>query len=211
MEMLRTTIVKTLAQVSLVASALLVTSASFAAPNKVKVDPAASSIDWKGSKVTGSEHNGTVAIKEGEVTLDGTKLVAGKILIDMNSIVNSDLTDKSYNQKLVTHLKSDDFFDVAKYPVSTLTIKDSELQKDGTYKVKADLQIKGETHPVVFNATVAPTGKEARTELTIDRTDWNVRYGSGKFFKNLGDKMISDKIELKIKLAFESPVTVAKK
>lgn len=199
------------ASLVLALSTMTVGHIATAAVSKVRVDAKASSFEWKGSKITGSTHNGAVTIKEGEVQLDGSKLTGGKIAIDMTTISNIDLTDKTYNDKLVTHLKSEDFFDVVKFPVSELTIKDSELQKDGTYKVKADLQIKNETHPVIFNAKVGAGGKEAQTELIIDRTDWNIRYGSGKFFKNLGDKVISDKMEFKIKLVFVNPINPAKK
>lgn len=196
------------ARVAFVLGSMLASS-SFAAATKVAVDAKASMVEWKGSKVTGSSHNGTIQVKEASVELDGDKLVGGQVVIDMNSIVNLDLTDKSYNEKLVGHLKSEDFFDVAKFPASTLTIKGSEIEKDGSYKVKGDLKIKNETHPVVFTAKLAADKKSAETNLVIDRTQWNVRYGSGKFFKNLGDKMIADTMEFKVKLAFSAPAVGA--
>ncbi|MCX6124381.1 MAG: YceI family protein, partial [Proteobacteria bacterium] len=189
---------------------LVLSSAAVMAGTKVNVTASASSFEWKGSKVTGSTHNGTMAIKEGTLEMDGNRLVGGKVVVEMASLANLDLTDKGYNDKLVTHLKSDDFFDVVKYPTSTITIKSSELQKDGSYKVKGDLQIKSDTHPVVFVAKLSPDHKSAETEITLDRTEWNIRYGSGKFFKNLGDKMISDKMEFKVKLVFAESV-IAKK
>ena len=189
---------------------LALSSAAAMAGTKVNVTPSTSSFEWKGSKVTGSTHNGTMAIKEGTLEMDGNRLVGGKVVVDMASLTNLDLTDKGYNDKLVTHLKSDDFFDVVKYPTSTITIGSSELQKDGTYKVKGDLQIKSDTHPVSFVAKLSADHKSAETEITLDRTEWNIKYGSGKFFKNLGDKMISDKMEFKVKLVFADSV-IAKK
>ena len=188
----------------------LVAAAPALASKSVMVDNKTSVIEWAGSKVTGSAHNGTIAIKEGEVQMDGKKLTGGKIIVDMASIINTDLTDKEYNAKLVGHLKSDDFFDVAKFPTSTLTIKSSEAQKDGSYKVKGDLTLKSETHPVNFIAKPSADGKSAIADIEFDRTVWNVRYGSGKFFKNLGDKMISDKVKLTVKLQFSSAVFASK-
>jgi polyisoprenoid-binding protein YceI len=168
----------------------------------IKTDLSKSTFEWKGSKITGSSHNGTLAIKEAQLDMEGSRITGGKVTIDMTSLVNLDLTDADYNKKLVTHLKSEDFFDVAKFPEATLTIKGGMIQKDGTYKVDGDLKIKSETHPVTFMATVAPDRKSAQTILNIDRTTWAIKYGSGKFFKNLGDKMISDNMELTVKLAF---------
>lgn len=195
----------------MLASILSLTAAAPALAGKsVMVDNKASIVEWKGSKVTGSTHNGTIAVKEGDVQMDGKKLTGGKIVVDMASIVNLDLTDKDYNAKLVGHLKSDDFFDVAKFPTSILSIKSSEVQKDGSYKIKADLTLKSETHPVDFVAKPSVDGKSAVAELEFDRTVWNIRYGSGKFFKNLGDKMISDKVKLTVKLQFASAVFAAK-
>lgn len=183
----------------------------FAASQTVAVDHKSSRIEWRGSKVVGgSSHHGTINVKDGSVQLDGKKLVGGNVVVNMDSIVNEDLTDPKYNAKLVTHLKSDDFFDVQKFPTSTLTVKSGEQQKDGTYKVKADLTIKGVTKPIEFIAKTAADGKSIESDVTIDRTEWNVRYGSGKFFKNLGDKVIADKIELKIKLGFSSSILAAK-
>ncbi len=175
------------------------------------IDSKGSVIEWSGSKkITGSAHNGTIGLKEGEVQLDGKKLVGGKVVVDMASIVNLDITKKEDNAKLVGHLKSDDFFDVAKHPTSTITIKSSTQNKDGSYQVKGDLTLKGETHPVEFKATPSADGKMATADLEIDRTVWNVRYGSGKFFKNLGDKVIADKIKLSVKLQFASAIFASK-
>lgn len=176
----------------------------------VLVDPKASTIEWKGTKVTGAAHHGTIAVKEGEVQIDGKRLLSGKIVVDMDSIVNVDLTDAEYNKKLVGHLKSDDFFDVGKFPTSILVVKSAEPNKDGTYAVKGELTMKSETRPVDFVAKPSADGKSVEADLTFDRTVWNIRYGSGKFFKNLGDKMINDKVELKIKLGFSTDVFAAK-
>ena len=204
-----TTHLKLFAASGLLAVSALASSPAFA-NRSVLVDTKASSVEWRGSKVTGSSHHGIIGIKEGEVKIEGKKLVSGRIVVDMASIVNLDLEDPGYNQKLVGHLKSEDFFDVAKYPTAILVVKSSTANKDGSFKVQGELTIKGETRPVDFMAKLSPDQKVVDVALDFDRTAWNVRYGSGKFFKNLGDKMISDKIELKVKLMFSGAVFAAK-
>jgi polyisoprenoid-binding protein YceI len=158
-----------------------------------------------GKKVTG-QHNGTVALKSGKVDLDGKTLKGGKFEIDMNSIVVEDLKDPTYNAKLTGHLKSDDFFGVAKFPTSTFVItsvKPVKNEKDATHEITGDLTIKGITQPVTFPAKVEFKDGEAHAKgkAMVDRTKYNIRYGSGKFFENLGDKMISDNFEMDLDLA----------
>lgn len=170
------------------------------------VDPSQSSIEWHGRKVTG-EHFGTINLKEGKLEFNGNKITGGKFVVDMNSIACSDLTDQSTNAKLVGHLKSDDFFSVAKYPNAELEIINAAHKGGNKYDLTGNLTIKGITHEVVFPATVnVANGISAEAEITIDRSKYDVRYGSGKFFDNLGDKMIYDNFSLKIKLVGDQEV-----
>jgi polyisoprenoid-binding protein YceI len=125
----------------------------------------------------------------------------------MHSIVDEDLTDPGANQKLTGHLKSDDFFGVDKHPTATFKIVEATpiaTQTPGgpTHTVKGDLTIKGQTQSVSFPATITVAGDkgEANATVMVDRTLYGIRYGSGKFFQNLGDKMISDEFELRLKL-----------
>jgi len=194
---------------------LLMPSVLQAEPSTHTIDAKASKLEWTGKKVVGSAHNGTIGVKEGQVKIDGDKLVAGELAVDMKSIVNLDLTDAKFNKKLVTHLSSDDFFDVQKYPTSKLVIKEGVKGKDGKFTATADLTIKDVTNPVKFVADVAEgaNGKKTVTvDLTVDRTLWNVRYGSGKFFQGLGDKMISDEFTLKATIVLNTtPAKTAQK
>jgi len=119
----------------------------------------------------------------------------------MNSLVNKDLEDAEWNGKLIGHLKSDDFFSVANYPVATLVITESTPFKDGVSDVKGNLTIKGITHPISFK-TKKSEGAYLAT-LTVERTKYEVRYGSGKFFDNLGDNMIYDDFILDVKIVVE--------
>ncbi|MBU8893906.1 MAG: YceI family protein [Bacteroidales bacterium] len=164
------------------------------------VNTSKSELKWTGKKVTG-EHWGYVKLKDGSLTISNDKIIAGVFNIDMNSLNCKDLEDAEWNGKLVGHLKSDDFFSVEKFPVATLTIIESTQFKEGVTDVKGELTIKGITHPVSF--TAKRTDKTFMTTITIDRTKYNVRYGSGKFFDNLGDNMIYDDFVLDIKIVTE--------
>lgn len=180
-------------------TAALAASACFAKGTPIDVHQ--SHVKWVGKKVTG-QHNGTIALKSGEVDLAGDSLKGGKFEVDMTSIVCEDLKDAETNAKLIGHLKTDDFFGVDKNPTSTLVIKSvkpaAKPTKDATHEITGDLTIKGTTHPVTFPAVVEVKGGKlhATGKIDIDRTKYNIRYGSGKFFQNLGDKTIYDNFEL---------------
>ena len=160
------------------------------------VNTAASTITWTGKKVTGT-HTGTINVKEANLQFTDEKLSGGTIVIDMASLTNTDL-EGGGKGKLEGHLKSDDFFGVADHPTATLTINDVKTTGN-IYNVTGDLTIKGTTAPITFNAEMVD-GK-AIAKITVDRTKYNVRYGSGKFFDNLGDKTIYDNFDLEVSLA----------
>jgi len=166
------------------------------------VDITESTVTWKGYKVTGS-HEGTIALKSGELTYDTDGgLTGGSIVIDMTTIACTDLKAGGA-AKLEGHLKSDDFFGVANYPEANLTITNVAAKgTPGDYKITADLTIKETTKPVKFYANIADKdGKRVATaDLKIDRTEYDVRYGSGSFFDNLGDKTIYDEFDISVQL-----------
>ncbi len=161
-----------------------------------KVDVAKSTVKWLGKKVTG-EHSGTISVKEGSLEVSNGKVTGGKVVIDMNSIVDTDLADANWNAKLVGHLKSDDFFGVATYPTADLVI----TKVDGN-TFSGNLTIKGITNPTSFTATASKEGNSTvyKGTLTIDRSKYNVKYGSKSFFDNLGDKVIYDEFTLDFSL-----------
>lgn len=175
----------------------LVAIANPIAPKPVKVDLTKSTIVWDASKVTGS-HQGTVNLKSADLKFDGAKLVSGQFEIDMTSITVTDLTGKM-KDNLTGHLKSDDFFSVEKFNTSKFVITKAKQVKGKEYEVTGDLTIKGITHPVTFTATVTPD-VSASAKIKVDRTKYDVKYGSGKFFDNLGDKAIYDDFELTVNL-----------
>ncbi len=161
-----------------------------------------STIVWNGYKVTGS-HNGNIQLKSGELDFQDGKLVGGNFEIDMNSITCNDLQGE-WNQKLVGHLKSADFFNVEEYPTATFKITQVISRgKPGDYKIVGDLTIKGITKEIKFLTQVSDEGGEkvAVSKIKVDRSEFNVRFGSGSFFDNLGDKTIYDEFDLEVKLA----------
>lgn len=169
-------------------------------PTPVKVDADNSVITWKGYKVLGN-HVGTIAIKEGTLDFVDDVLTGGSFVIDMSTIAVTDLDAGKGKEKLEGHLNSDDFFGISSYPTAKLVITNVVSRgMPGDYKIIANLTIKETTNPVKFNATVLD-GKGAAT-IKIDRTDYDVRYGSGSFFDNLGDNTIYDEFDLSINLVY---------
>lgn len=166
-----------------------------------KVDKSKSSVKWLAKKVTG-QHNGTISLGESLLYVENGKPVGGEFVIDMNSIVCEDLTDAEWNQKLIGHLRSDDFFSVEKYPAAELVLTSVESKGGSKYLFKGNLTIKGKTNPTEFEASVSTSGNifSAEGTIVVDRTLYDVRYGSGKFFDNLGDKTIYDDFTLDFKV-----------
>lgn len=164
------------------------------------VNTTKSELKWTGKKVTG-DHWGYIKLKDATLKLNNNEITTGVFNIDMNTLNCKDLEDAEWNGKLIGHLKSDDFFSVEKFPIATLTIIESTSFNDGIAKVKGKLTIKGETHPISFK--VKKTGKTYMAILIVDRTKYNVKYGSGKFFDNLGDNMIYDDFTLEVKIVTE--------
>jgi len=167
----------------------------------VLVDPDKSIIEWEGKKVTGA-HSGTIQIQSGMLEMLDGNLVGGKFVIDMNSIKNTDI-EGGGARKLEGHLKSPDFFGVEAHPKSQFVItKVSSRGTEGDYKIVGDMTIKEITKEIKFNAQLeSEKGMTAvSADITIDRSDFDIRYGSGSFFDNLGDKTIYDDFTLRVKL-----------
>lgn len=163
----------------------------------VSIDTDESVIEWKAYKVTG-KHNGIVKIKNGQLEMENGELVGGSFEIDMTTIRVDDLEGGS-KAKLEGHLKSADFFNVEEFNTAQFAItRVISRGKPGDYKIEGDLTIKGITKPIKFNALMEDN--VANATITIDRTEFNVRYGSGTFFEDLGDKTIYDDFDLNIKL-----------
>jgi polyisoprenoid-binding protein YceI len=190
-------------KVQIILSAVILGFASLtnamAAPKPVAVSTSASKVLWLAKKVTG-EHNGTVAISKGSLSVDGNKLVGGSFTIDLKSIVCKDLTDPTYNQKFITHISSGDFFEVEKFPTATFVIT-----KVAGNQISGNMTVKGITKAITFPAQISVTGGKvaATASITLDRTDYNIKYGSKKFFESIGDKAIFDDFALTVSLVSE--------
>jgi polyisoprenoid-binding protein YceI len=161
------------------------------------IDATSSTVQWKGSKIVGGGHEGFVKIKEGGLQLIDGIITAGKFTIDMTTISCTDL-EGGMRDKLVGHLNSADFFDTANHNSANLAI----ISADAQGNVKANLTIKGKTHEVTFPATVSESNGNvtAKASITVDRSKYDVRYGSNSFFDNLGDKAISNDITFVVTL-----------
>lgn len=163
-----------------------------------QVNVTGSKVAWKASKVVGNSHTGTLAIKSGNLTITGGNLTGGNLLLDMKSIKTDDNIEA-----LEKHLNSEDFFATEMYPEANLAITSvARTPEEGLYAVSGDLTLKGKTAPISFNLRLAQSDNKvaAVTELILDRTTWDIKYGSGKFFQDLGDKVIKDEIEINVSL-----------
>ncbi|MEX0988389.1 MAG: YceI family protein [Bacteroidales bacterium] len=170
-----------------------------------------SSLTWKGTK-PGGEHIGVIKVVKGKVKTEGTAITGGNFTIDMNTIVNKDLTNESFNKKLVDHLRSEDFFHTEAHPEANFKIKSvvaERSSKDGftaNHKVTGDLTIRGITHQISFPANIKvdeASVKAKSGEIVLDRTKWNVNYQSRKVFAELKDNYIHDEMYITLDLHFD--------
>ncbi|WP_340202844.1 YceI family protein [Ascidiimonas sp. W6] len=187
---------RTILNLSLILTVILSSVAFTNIADKKEVKTTESTVTWKGYKVTGS-HEGTVNLKSGFLTFEADKLVGGEFVVDMTSLSSTDL-EGEYKGKLDGHLKSDDFFGVKNHPTAKLVITETKATGKNKYEVTGDLTIKNKTNPITFDLSVY--GSKATGALKIDRSKYDVRYGSGSFFDNLGDKTIYDEFDLVVDL-----------
>ncbi len=167
-----------------------------------KLNPETTTVEWVGSKVTG-EHRGIVKVKEGsKLEIKGEEITKGTITVDLNSMTVTDITDPEYIQKFLGHMKSADFFNTEKFPEAKLEITKSKKSTDGL-QVEGKMTILGKTQPIKFTATPVKKSSDSLNSeavIKLDRTKFGLKYGSGQFFKDLGDKMIHDEFTLNIKI-----------
>ena len=155
-------------------------------------------VTWTGREVSTSFHYGTIDLASGQFELSEGLISSGEFVVDMTSIKNQDLPSEFAQDRLETHLKSDDFFSVEAYPTAKISISQSAIISEGKWLVSADLTIKNFTHPIEFEMVNSVEGWNA--SLVFDRSLYEVKFRSGTFFEMLGDKMIYDDIELEINL-----------
>lgn len=174
--------------------------AEITSETKYKAIPAESMIHWKANKLVGG-HEGTIHLDKGIVKLKGNALAGGNFMFDINSLKCTDIpADKEANGKLVGHLMGADFFNSKEFPSAAF-----EITKVEGNAVSGNLTIKGIKKNITFPANVSVTGDMiniSSNTFTIDRTEWDIKYNSGKFADpaKLGDYLIKDDVELKIML-----------
>ena len=175
------------------------------AGDTLQVDLVNSQINWIGRKVTG-EHSGTLNFSEGWLEMEKYTLSGGKLVFDMASITNTDIESPEWKQKLEDHLKSEDFFHTDSFPQAILEIKGLQLvfieNSKNSEQILADLTIRGITHEIKFpfELTQSQNNFTAKGSVDIDRTLYNINYKSGKFFDELGDKLIYDNFTVQFKV-----------
>jgi polyisoprenoid-binding protein YceI len=186
-------------------AAAAVTAFAFTGPEVKKgnstytVDTKTTTATWLGKKVTG-EHSGGISLSKGTILSDGKSITGGSLEFDMNSITCTDLKDPEWAGKLVGHLKADDFFGTEKNPTAKFEITKATLKEGNNYDVTGKLTIKGITNEITFPAMIKMDAKTLVTvaKITVNRTKFDIKYGSASFFEGIGDKAISDDFELNV-------------
>lgn len=171
-----------------------------------RIDPDRSSIEWRGRNPN-TAHYGNVRILHGELMVrDG--IITGTFDIEMNSITNKNLDGDPLQPVLIAHLKSDDFFLTRLFPRAKFTIVRAAPVKEPflsiqNYEVKGILELKGVKAEQDFMATITRTpenGLAAEAHFDIDRTRWNIIYGSTRFFEHLGMHLVFDPISIQLQI-----------
>ena len=177
---------------------LILVSISFSYSQSLNANKTESLIRWYGEELTGKTHFGNLSFKEGQIELQDGLIIGGNFVVNMTSLSVEDLSGGA-KARLEGHLRSDDFFSVDKYPEATLKITQKAKDEGDVQKLFGELTIKGIKHAVDFSIILVDK-KTATANLTFDRSKYNVRFRSGSFFENLGDKLILDDIRMEVSL-----------
>ncbi len=169
-----------------------------------RANPDNTVILWQGKKV-GGEHTGTIKIRSAELEMQYNRPVSGTIVVDMTTIVNTDIKNDGSRKRLEDHLRSDDFFSVDEYPEAIFKIEGSEVKNGGPIKIMGNITIKGKTMPLEFVSDLTASEETLifKGHIDIDRTLFDVRYRSTKFFENIADRAINDIFTLDYELYLE--------
>jgi polyisoprenoid-binding protein YceI len=170
-----------------------------------RVDAEQSVLEWTGRNIN-NRHYGRIPLAGGEIVIRDGSLVSGSITLAMGAISNQDLQDEGYRRMLLDHLKSEDFLDVARFPTATVTLTGWEAMAGATpgtpnYTLHGTLTLKGVTRELRFPAVIIPQDDgslKAQATIDLDRTLWNVVYGSGKLFERLGMHLVNDLINVEL-------------
>ncbi len=169
---------------------------------KYNISPSDITITWTGRKVILKNwvDKGNISLKEGSFIIKNGDITSNKFVFDMTSIKALSTGAGGGQDKLSKHLMSADFFDVAKFATSTFVVNEIIASTtENNYILKGDLTIKDSTNEISIPVTMDRSKKDmitAKGSVDIDRTLWNVKYGSNKFFDKLGDNVIDDKFNI---------------
>ena len=165
----------------------------------VLINTKSSIVNWKGSMLFSfGGHHGTVKFKAGKIIKTNNKITGGTFTVDMSSIIN---TDGDYSEDLVSHLKNEDFFNVEQFPTAKLVITKVEHHNNNQLRMDANLTIKGIEKPILFDAKLNADNTKLTAKFKIDRTDWDIIYGTKGKVK-VKDYAISDAIEFEVIIIF---------
>ena len=157
---------------------------------------------WIGKELSTKIHTGTLNLSNGLIQVDNDKTITGNVTINMRTINITDLQGRA-KEMLEGHLRSADFFEVENFPEATLSFKSKSFNKlKNQINFEGELIIKDISNPIIFNATLLESSPylKAKAILSFDRSKYDVRFRSGSFFENLGDKLILDDIDVNITL-----------
>jgi len=178
------------------------TSSTYLEPGSYDIISTESKLKWIGKEFSTDTHTGTLVLKNGKIDVNADGVIHGEVEIDMTTITVTDMQGK-WGGKLEGHLKSPDFFGVEKYPNAFITFQSDENPiNNNQINLTGELTIKDITHPLTFTAELLDIKPSiiAKANLSFDRSKYDVRFRSGKFFENLGDKLILDDIEVDVLL-----------
>jgi len=182
-------------RIAILFSAFFMLTAFTTHVDRYSADVSKSKLVWKAEKVTGG-HDGHVSLKRGSVTMDHGKIASANFVVDMTTITNDDIKSEKYSDKLVEHLKSEDFFFVKKHPEVSFEMMRATDLGNGKFDVFGTLTIKDIQGVIAFPMEL----KESKSELIVsgsfsfDRNKYKIIYNSGSFFENLGDKAINNDV-----------------
>ena len=158
-----------------------------------------SNIKWIGTELTSKTHYGSLKLTQANLVIVDSKITSGEFTVDMTSLSVEDLAGE-WKERLEGHLSSDDFFSIEKFQTASLKVLNSNSLENGSFNVNGELTIKDITHPIEF--TITKIGdNNYNANLTFDRSKYDVKFRSGTFFENLGDKLILDDIDLEVSLS----------
>jgi hypothetical protein len=177
---------------------LVLLNFGFIQAQRLNADLEQSNIRWYGQELTGKTHFGDLSFKAAQIELQDGVITGGIFIVDMMSLSVEDLSGPG-KTKLEGHLRSDDFFSVERNPEAKLKINQKAKLESNEQKLHGELEIKGIQHPIDFTMTLGENNS-ALAQLTFDRSKYNIRFRSGSFFENLGDKLIIDDIRMEVRL-----------